>query len=141
MSIPITSCMISRAARGDEKAFQELFAATYHNRVHNFGIYTHFSCECDPRCPQPTPVESAALNHRMLAELDAAFARRDLKTWHDTPIAETIIKRPAHFGTFDKWIFPVIKRPSWWRRVWNKLTGKKTWLDADLREILKTNQR
>lgn len=120
MSYPISDCMISKAALGDSTVFNQLVDAVYHNRGCNFGIYTQFGCRCDPPCPIPSDAQMDDLNRRI----------------NEAVKARVVAHPPRPVGNFSKWIFPVIKRPPFWRRVYNKMTGKKTWNDLDLHECL-----
>lgn len=64
MSIPVSVCLISKAAHGDEKATVELFKVMKVNI--ECGHYTTFPCRCAPPCPVPTSEMMARLNKRML---------------------------------------------------------------------------
>jgi hypothetical protein len=93
MSQPISFCTVSKAALGDEKAFQFLVEAMEYNLA--WGAYTIFHCECDPPCPRPTVEQTAAFDKRLQ---DALEARRKERAKTAKPV-----------GNFDKCIFPVIK--------------------------------
>ena len=49
MSIPISDCLISKVAQGDEEARKHLDRAMRENWRH--GAFTIFACQHEPPCP------------------------------------------------------------------------------------------
>ncbi len=93
MSTPISACQVAKACLGDEKAFAFLVEAMEYNRA--WGMFTVFPCECTPPCAKPTEDQVQAFNTRLEAELKK---RRQERAKTAKPV-----------GSFDKFIFPVIK--------------------------------
>lgn len=63
MSYPIHYCLVSDAARGDEKAYSQYIEAMTHNL--RFGSYCTIPCTCEPCCPTPSEEQIAAFNKRV----------------------------------------------------------------------------
>ena len=63
MSMPLSQCLISKAALGDEAMFNELVSRMKYNL--RWGAYSTFPCRCDPPCPRPTIEQIEKLNERM----------------------------------------------------------------------------
>lgn len=124
MSTPISQCLVSKAAFGDEAAFKFLVEATEYNQTQV--AYSYLPCECEPPCPQPIRPQLEELGRRVRAELERRRKEREAKY------------PPRPIGDFSKWIFPVIKnmpRTPWWKKIWNRLRGRPA-DDYDLRSIL-----
>ncbi len=101
MSQPISSCIIIKAALGDQKAFDWLVEAMIYNRSQL--AFTIFPCECDPPCPRLTDKQQEDINKRVNDAVDAKIKAAQaayLKKYPDRRIGP---------GDFKKWIFPVIK--------------------------------
>jgi hypothetical protein len=101
MSQPISSCVIIKAALGDQKAFDWLVDAMVYNRSQM--MFTIFPCECDPPCPRLTKEQEIDINRRVDDAVDAkikAAQEAYLKKYPDRRIGP---------GNFAKWIFPAIK--------------------------------
>jgi hypothetical protein len=62
MSIPISTCLTVKAAKGDEAAFEKLANAMKVNM--QYGHWSQYPCDCDPKC-DCTDEELAALNDRL----------------------------------------------------------------------------
>lgn len=69
MSIPISFCLVSKAALGDEEAFGRLKDVMKINIKQ--GHWSQGGCHHQPPCPQPTEEQVTALNMK-LAEAIAA---------------------------------------------------------------------
>ena len=67
MSAPVHYCWISKAARGDEKAYQMLIGAFRYNLISP--AYTILGCRCDPPCPEPTESQLNTLNDKIKKDL------------------------------------------------------------------------
>ena len=69
MSIPISACLIIRAAKGDESSYEQLI----HDYTVNMecGHWTTFGCRCDPPCEQPTDEQKDELQRRLTAHFEA----------------------------------------------------------------------
>lgn len=127
MSHPISSCVVIKAALGDQESFDWLVIAMTYNRQH--GIFTQLPCECDPPCPRPTEDQMVTFNDRLNKAVNAEIEKR---------------RRPPggggggtrRVGDFKQWIFPVIKgmRLPWYRRFWNWVTRKPD--PYDLKQIM-----
>lgn len=65
MSIPITACLVSKAARGDQAAYAELRRRWLYNQ--DFGAFSIWPCKCDPPCPEVTEEQVAALSRQIEA--------------------------------------------------------------------------
>jgi hypothetical protein len=76
MSEPIAGCWTLAAARGDEGSFRTLLEARRHELA--AGARTILPCNCQPRCPQPTPEQMAELDSRLHAELSTEPGEADL---------------------------------------------------------------
>lgn len=63
MSIPISSCLLSKAARGDEAARIRLFSAMRVNAKH--GAFSTLPCQCKPKCPAPTDAQVKKLDAQL----------------------------------------------------------------------------
>ena len=63
MSLPISTCDVYRAAKGDEEAYQRLVHAFEVNVV--CGHYSQFPCMCNPPCELCTEEQGIALNTRL----------------------------------------------------------------------------
>jgi hypothetical protein len=68
MSAPISACLIYKAGRGDQEAFDSLVHAMRINR--RWGAFTQFPCFHDPPCEPCTREQHAELNKRINAILD-----------------------------------------------------------------------
>jgi len=79
MSIPITSCQICKAARGDEEVFDQLVKAMKVNR--ECGHWSQFPCQCDPPCEQPSDEQLSEFNDRMQAALAGIQANDKPRPW------------------------------------------------------------
>ena len=79
MSIPITECLVSKAAKGDADAINRLYGRMKRNVEH--GSFSTYPCVCDPRCPQPSDEEIEALELALLElekkELESASDNED----------------------------------------------------------------
>jgi hypothetical protein len=72
MSEPIAGCWILAAARGDEGSYRKVLRAMRNELAS--GSRTIVPCSCQPRCPQPTEEQMAALDRRLQADLaDSPF--------------------------------------------------------------------
>ena len=67
MSCPISSCLVSKAALGDEASYQSLKQAMAVNL--RYGHWTQFPCSCTPPCPTPSQEQTDALNKRLNEDL------------------------------------------------------------------------
>lgn len=67
MSVPVSYCLIAKAAAGDDAAYQSLLAAMRINM--KCGHYSTFPCNCDPPCAEVTKEQGEALNQRLTADL------------------------------------------------------------------------
>lgn len=67
MSIPVSFCLISKAARGDGAAYARLLGYMRVNA--ECGHWSQFPCGHDPRCPRPTDEQVSALDARLVADL------------------------------------------------------------------------
>jgi len=67
MSGLIAGCWILAAARGDQGSYRKVLQAMRHDLA--TGLQTIVPCNCEPRCPQPTPEQMAELDRRLHAEL------------------------------------------------------------------------
>ncbi|HVN31105.1 MAG TPA: hypothetical protein VMT45_03900 [Thermoanaerobaculaceae bacterium] len=67
MSETIAGCWILAAARGDEGSYRKLLQAMRQDLAS--GSRTIVPCACQPRCPQPTEEQMAALDRRLQADL------------------------------------------------------------------------
>ena len=67
MSYPISYCLVSRAAYGDDVAYKALADAMRYNI--KCGHYTQFPCNCDPKCVEVTQELGEALNQRLAEDL------------------------------------------------------------------------
>jgi hypothetical protein len=63
MSMPISSCLVSKAAFGNEEAYESLVKAFEINL--ECGHHTQFPCRCEPSCPTPTEDQLAALQKKL----------------------------------------------------------------------------
>lgn len=68
MSMSIAYCLISKAAKGDEKARKDLLNAVIYNL--RYGHWSQFPCTCVPQCPEATAEEIAVLNKWLQEELE-----------------------------------------------------------------------
>lgn len=68
MSYPISYCLVSKAAFGDDAAYQTLVEAMRCNI--KCGHYTQFPCNCDPKCTEVTQEFGEALNKRLAEDLN-----------------------------------------------------------------------
>jgi hypothetical protein len=68
VSVPITGCIISRAARGDELAFKRLVDDLAYNI--GKGHFSTWPCEHSPPCPQPTMQQMTTLEDRLATALN-----------------------------------------------------------------------
>ena len=96
MSTPISTCLLVKAALGDETAFNQLVEAMEYNL--SCGHWSVFPCRCDPPCPQPEQERMEALSERLNRVL------RERK-------AERAKKAPPISG-FDKPIPPMLSQPN-----------------------------
>jgi len=64
MSMPISGCLISKAACGDEEAYKELIDV-YTTNMKYYGHWTTFACRCDPPCAEPTKEQIDELDVRV----------------------------------------------------------------------------
>lgn len=89
MSTPIISCMLFKAALGDEQTYAELIRIMKNN--YEYGHWSQYGCNCDPPCPKPTQEQCDALNARMELDLkdayEAMMARQaeEAKLYHGEP--------------------------------------------------------
>lgn len=60
MSAPLSVCLISKAARGDEPSYQELLRRVIYNLTSP--AYSIFGCSCEPSCPEPTEQQKKNLD-------------------------------------------------------------------------------
>lgn len=67
MSLPITHCIISAAAGGDEEAFAELVRRMRVNL--KIGGWSTWPCECQTPCARPSETELTDLQARLYEEL------------------------------------------------------------------------
>lgn len=95
MSTPVSFCWYSKAALGDEKAYQSFLEAMEYNLAH--GAFTTFPCEHVPHCAEPTPAQAEALSDRLAKDLTE---RRQ---------AKAALRPPPPESEFAKFISPVIK--------------------------------
>jgi len=66
MSIPISQCLIFKAAKGDDAAYRKLVSRSKTNfRCGRFSLY---ACGCEPPCEWPTTEQFEALERRLEAE-------------------------------------------------------------------------
>lgn len=65
MSKPLSRCLISKAALGDPKAYQELIQATKVSVA--LGQPSVQECSHTPPCPQPTKAQIEALDAKLQA--------------------------------------------------------------------------
>jgi hypothetical protein len=63
MSIPISSCVVYKAALGDEQAYESLVNAYKINLA--CGHYSRFGCSCNPPCEVPTKEQMEVLQKRL----------------------------------------------------------------------------
>ena len=68
MSIPISACLVTKAANGDEQAYSKFKAAMLKNLQH--GTFSTYPCECNPRCKQPSDELLDKLQERLVQDLD-----------------------------------------------------------------------
>ena len=68
MSVPVPSCLICKAALGNDAAFKELVARMRINLKHR--AWTQIPCKCNPRCEIPTEDQLTDLNDRMMNEIN-----------------------------------------------------------------------
>jgi len=73
MSMPIPRCLISKAACGDEGAYQALLKAMKYNLTQP--AYSIMGCRCNPACPEPTEQQFENLNNRLNSDLKAYAAK------------------------------------------------------------------
>lgn len=64
MSVPVSVCLICKAALGDEAAFSRLVSVMKINMKH--GAWTQVPCKCKPPCERPTEQQMEALNDRVV---------------------------------------------------------------------------
>ena len=67
MSIPLSYCLISKAARGDEEAYQQVKEAMIVNL--RYGHWSQFPCPHDPPCPEVSQEQADAFHERMKNDL------------------------------------------------------------------------
>jgi hypothetical protein len=67
MSQPLSVCVISKAARGDEASFKWLIEAMKVNSA--CGHFTTVSCRCSPPCEKPTDAQIEELNKKLAEAL------------------------------------------------------------------------
>ena len=67
MSIPISKCLIYKAATGNEPAFKRLAGALEYNI--SKGSFTLAPCQCTPPCAVATDTQLSDLDTRLVAEL------------------------------------------------------------------------
>jgi len=67
VSIPITQCLLSKAARGNEAAYTTLLERMKYNL--KIGGWSLWRCGCNPACEEPTQAQMDALNDRLTADL------------------------------------------------------------------------
>jgi hypothetical protein len=67
MSIPIPSCLISKAVT-DEKAYKVLLERMTYNL--ECGHWTCLGCSHNPPCPEPTEEQIVALEARLLKDVE-----------------------------------------------------------------------
>lgn len=77
MSIPLSSCLVSKAALGNEKAYRELVNVMRINTA--FGSYTQIPCRHTPQCTAPSEEQLKTLNDRLAAEPVIRRAAEDRK--------------------------------------------------------------
>jgi hypothetical protein len=70
MSDTVAGCWILAAARGDEGSYRKVLQAMRHDVAS--GSQTIVPCNCQPRCPQPTPEQMDTLGRRLQADVLAA---------------------------------------------------------------------
>jgi hypothetical protein len=90
-------CQHYAAALGDEKTYKSLLEAYIYNS-RQFAS-TIWPCECKPPCKRPTKAQLIALNARL---------KKDMGTYRKKQL-----KRIGKLGSFDKFIFPIIKNMTW----------------------------
>jgi hypothetical protein len=81
MSTPISACIVSKAALGDEKAFQFLLKAMERNI--ECGHFLTVPCNCDPPCQRPTGEQIEAFDTRLREALDDLLIRKTRPKSHD----------------------------------------------------------
>lgn len=59
MSVPISACLLSRAARHEPGARELLAGRAEYNK--KFGAFTFFGCSHKPKCQEPTAEQLAEL--------------------------------------------------------------------------------
>ena len=67
MSIPISGCLVSKAAFGNEKAYARLLEAMKINM--KYGHFSMGGCDCKPPCPKPTEDQIDDLNTRLAKDM------------------------------------------------------------------------
>jgi hypothetical protein len=67
MSLPVSACLISRAAEGDPDAFRALVLRMHANL--KCGHFTLGGCSHTPPCPIPTEQQMIALDARLIEAL------------------------------------------------------------------------
>lgn len=77
MSMPISACMVMKAAKGDEDAYKHLIDAYTINL--KCGHYTTFPCRCDPPCELPTEEQLKKLQARVDEYFEANPVKSDVK--------------------------------------------------------------
>jgi hypothetical protein len=65
--VPISACLIFKAAKGDAEAYESLLRAMRTNA--RFGSITKSSCSCQPPCEPATQEQLNLLNKNICADL------------------------------------------------------------------------
>jgi len=71
MSVPISECVVLKAAVGDALSLERLVLSMQFNK--KAGHYDLIPCTCNPHCPVPTAEQLVALHCKVTEALEKGF--------------------------------------------------------------------